>query len=64
MLRSSLAPVRVAWCPAGCRDDGVSEDLDPKPARRYSHFMPEAKRATVESTPFEFQAESTIQKGL
>ncbi|MBP7937773.1 MAG: hypothetical protein KA354_24300 [Phycisphaerae bacterium] len=28
--------------------------LDPKTTRRYIHFMPKDKRATVESIPFEF----------
>ena len=28
--------------------------LDPRTTRRYIHFMPKDKRATVESIPFEF----------
>ena len=53
-LRHSFISVLVAQGKTWDQIAAFVGHLDPKTTRRYIHFMPKGKRATVESIPFEF----------
>ena len=53
-LRHSFISVLVAQGKTWDQIAAFVGHLDPKTTRRYIHFMPKDKRATVESIPFEF----------